>query len=156
MSFHCTFLEDQSYILVHNHPFRVNTLIHHIGGWSGLKEQAWLRMGRENISFKALSFDSFDRILLYKHKLDTLSQRIETPHLSPRAWKQPLCKVKEQQRRAKQHSISDDQLQQRQWLIALWHSWGKYKYEYRLYKYMLYGFSLTLENISKNHFQWMI
>lgn len=86
MSFHCTFLEDQSYIWYINHPFRVNTLIHHIGEWSGLKEQAWLRMGRENISFKALSFDSFDRILLYKHKLDTLSQSIETPHLSPRAW----------------------------------------------------------------------
>ena len=85
MSFHCTLLGDQTYILEHNHRFRVDTLIHHIGGQSGLKEQAWLRMERENISFKALCFDSFDRIVLYKHKLDTLLQRIETPHLSPRA-----------------------------------------------------------------------
>ena len=52
MSFHCTFLEDQSYTLEHNHPFIVDTLIHHIGGQSGFKEQAWLRMGRENISLK--------------------------------------------------------------------------------------------------------
>lgn len=59
MNFHYKFLEDPSYMMEQNCPFRADSLMHYIVLQSSLKEQARLRVGREGILFKGLSFDNF-------------------------------------------------------------------------------------------------